>query len=444
MNIPEQKKTIRFTGTVVLVHIVFFLLALVYKRIYMGDSMEYIYEALNIKNYHFFYSGNPAMLIAPEYMTQRQPLYPLFLLAIYLFSVNNWVVLVLQNALSVFNIVYMRKMLTSIGYDTRYDKWLLLLVCTYPAQFINANTIAPDILLQTFTLLYVGLFIRWLQEKDLKYAIYMSMALIGGMLVKPVLYPFVFVHIVIVIVTAARLHLQMQRPVLVATVPLCAMLLYCYWNYTRTGKFHYSSNQAFNAVYYYYPYLSAKEGPDSAAHFLQHERQIIASIPEYKDQYDYANDRGSELLHQNFASYMAFHLKHSARILAEPGKAEIDLFTGKLTYGRLYSKEQTGFKATLQQKGISGLWPYISANPSLIVAAVIFIFNLVRLIGMLLFLTRRNMHILVRLLTGGLVAYFALAAGPIANTRYFLPVSLLCAGCAVIGFQLYTSRKAAS
>src|SRR4051794_24943157 len=86
-----------FIGIIALVHIVFFLLACCYRHIYMGDSFEYIYEALNIKNHFFFYSGNPSMPIAPEYMTQRQPLYPLFLLSVYLFTVNNWLVIVLQN-----------------------------------------------------------------------------------------------------------------------------------------------------------------------------------------------------------------------------------------------------------------------------------------------------------------------------------------------------------
>jgi hypothetical protein len=93
-----------FIGAVALVHVLFFLLACCYKRIYMGDSFEYIYEALNIKQYFFFYSGNPALPIEPEYMTQRQPLYPLFLLGVYLFTVNNWIVNFLQNILSVINI----------------------------------------------------------------------------------------------------------------------------------------------------------------------------------------------------------------------------------------------------------------------------------------------------------------------------------------------------
>src|ERR1035438_6064954 len=119
MSIKFGRQDKIFIGIIVLVHTVFFLLACSYKRIYMGDSFEYIYEALNIKRYFFFYSGNPAMPIIPEYMTQRQPLYPLFLLAVYLFSVNNWIVLALQNLVSVVNIYYVRQVFTGMGYQKK-------------------------------------------------------------------------------------------------------------------------------------------------------------------------------------------------------------------------------------------------------------------------------------------------------------------------------------
>ncbi len=431
-----------FIGIVVLVHVAFFLLACLYKRIYMGDSFEYIYEALNVKRYFFFYSGNPAMPIVPEYMTQRQPGYPLFLLTVYLFTVNNWVVLVLQNLLSVFNIFYARKTFFKMGYNEKYDWLLLLLIIAYPAQFINANTIAPDILLQTFTLLYFGNFVSVLQTKQLKYLIWMSLALVAGLFVKPVLYPFVIVHLLLIIGMGIYQRTALQRVVVVAIVPLCAVLCYNYSNYTRTGKFHFTSNQSFNANYYYYAYFNNKDGADSAAKFLQKERRDIAFIPEYKDRYDYANERGMNLLKQNFFPYMVYHLKNSARIFIEPGKAEMDLFTGKLTYGKLYSKEQTGFFATLKNKGAAGMSSYISNNPSLLIALLVFLFNCVRLVGLLVFLFKKDLHWLIRLFTLILLAYFAIAAGPISNTRYFLPVSLITIGAATMGYMGILQKRA--
>jgi len=441
MNHNSRNKDMRFACAIIAVHVLFFLLACHYTRIYMGDSFEYVYEALNIKKYFFFYSGNASLPIVPEYMTQRQPVYPLFLLSVYLFSVNNWIVLVLQNLLSVFNILYLRKTIERIGYNKKYDPLLLLLLIAYPAQFINANTIAPDILLQTFTLLYFGSFISLLQSKDRKYMIQMSLSLIAGLMVKPVLYPFVLVHIVILIVVSAQQKIMLQRTIVIALIPLCAVFFYNYWNYTRTGKFHFSSNQSFNAIFYFAGYFSQRDGADSGNEFLKKERRNIASIPDYEERYDYANERGIDLLKQNFAPYMVYHLKNSARIFIEPGKAEMDLFTGRLTYGRLYSKSQTGFYATLNEKGLSGLKEYICNNPSLPLALLVFIFNCVRLVGLFIFLFSKRFSTIIKLFVGVLLVYFAVAAGPIANTRYFLPVSLIAIGCAVLGYQGVFKKK---
>lgn len=440
MKLSIKKEDRLFIGVIALIHIVFFLLACSFKRIYMGDSFEYIYEAVNIRDYMFFYSGNPALPIEPEYMTQRQPLYPLALLGVYLFSVNNWIVLLLQNVLSVVNLLYLRRIITSLGYKKMYDMLLLLLLAAYPAQFINANTIAPDILLQSFTLLYFGLFVRLFTTRQLKYGLLMGLSLAAGALVKPVLYPFAVVHVVIVISVAIHHKTTMQRQLLVALLPLCIVMLYSYHNFMRTGKYHFSSNQAFNALYYYYPYISASEGADSANRFLAHERARCAAIPDYASRYDYANQRGSELLRSNFIPYMAFHLKHSARLLIEPGKGEIDLFTGRLTYGRLYSKEQTGFYATLKTKGAAGLKDYARNNPTLLLALAIGMFNVVRLVGLFWFFRRGGAHRGILLFTFILLGYFAVAAGPIANTRYLLPVSPIIIGLAVMGI---TARRQA-
>ncbi len=444
MRLFTDKKDIRFAGIVMLVHLAFFLLACMYKRIYMGDSYEYIYEACNIKNLFFCYSGNPALPIEPEYMTQRQPLYPLLLMGVYLFAVNNWIVLVIQNCLSVFNIIYVRKLIGQLGFDSRYDWLLLALLIAYPAQFINANTIAPDVLLQTCTVLYVGAFLKLYNSGSLKDAMWMGLWLIAGLFVKPVLYPFVVVHILVVVAVFMRHKVQLQRPLAIAILPLCAVLLYNYSNYTRTGKFHFSSNQSFNAIYYFKAYYGATQGADSAARFIVGERAAIAALPEYKDRYDAANARGVALLKEHFGPYMWFHIKNAGRIFIDPGKAEMDLFTGKLTYGRLYTDKNGGLFNALKEKGIGGLNGYIAGNPSLVWALLILVFNLVRAWGMVLFFTGRRIAGGIRLFLFVLMAYFAMAAGPIANTRYFLPVSLVAVGCAAIGWGNYLYKKQAN
>ncbi|WP_133162648.1 ArnT family glycosyltransferase [Flavipsychrobacter stenotrophus] len=441
MSFRYSKKDRSFISALVLVHAVFFLLALHYTRIYMGDSYEYIYEAMNIKNLFFFYSGNPAMPIQPEYMTQRQPLYPLFLSGVYLFSVNNWIVLVLQNLISIGNIVYARKLFLHLGFNRRYDWLLLLLVIASPSQFINANTIAPDILLQSFTLLYFGQFIALYKTRNLRHGWYMCLWLIAGLFVKPVLYPFVSIHFLTLFILFLRWNIKMQRPLLIMSLPVCVVLCYNYSNELRTGKSHFSSNQSFNAIYYFNAYYTATQGADSAAKFLANERADIDAFPEYKDRYDYANNRGIALLKEHFAPYMLFHLKSAGRIFIDPGKAEMDLFTGHLTYGGLYSKQSTGLATTMKEKGISGLGSYLSANRSMIFIIPILLFNLLRLCGMVLFFFDRSINKHIRLSALLLLLYFAVIAGPIANTRYFLPVSLIAIGCATIGISSTLQKR---
>ena len=407
----------------------------------MGDSFEYIHEAVNIKDAGFFYSANPALPIDPEFMTQRQPVYPLFLLMVYLFSINNWIVLVLQNILSIFNIWYFRKGIFSLGYSHKYDPLLLLLTIAYPIQFIYANTIAPEILLQTSVLIYFRHFILLFQQKILAHAVWASVALILGLFIKPVLYPFVAVHLLLLVGWAVSNKLSWPRALAIGLLPLCAVLFYNSWNYQRTDKFHFSSNQGFNATFYYYLFLSEKEGSKKARVFLDGERQKIAAIPVYKDRYDYANDRGLALLKADFIPYTLFHLKHSLRLFVEPGKAEIDLFTGKLTYGRLYANTNTGFKATIKEKGIKGLPVYVRQNPSLLIAVIIFLFNLVRLAGLLIFFFSKKVMLSARLFVLLLCAYFAATTGPIANTHYFLPISLITIGCAIIGYMHWWDKR---
>jgi hypothetical protein len=441
MDTASRNKDIRFIMLLVLLHAIAFLLASHYTRIYMGDSQEYIYEAINIKKSFFFYSGAPALPVTAEYMTQRQPLYPLFLLLVYTFTVNNWIVLLLQNILSILNIWIARKLFLRLGYNRRYDPVLLLFLIAYPAQFIYANTVAPDILLQSFVLLYVYYFVLLVKEKKGRYAFYMSLALIAGLFVKPVLYPFSAVHIIILLIFARHQRQAFRDMLLASFLPICAVLLYNTWNYERTGKFHFSSNQAFNAIYYYYQFEVSQYGTKKASAFLHDERARIAAMPTFKERYDYANARGTALLKGHFLPYTEFHLKNSLRFFVEPGKGEIDLFTGKLTYGTLYSGKGEGFYSTWKEKGMAGMGAYFRNNPSMILVIIVLLFNVLKIVLVILFLFNKRIPTVFRLFLFIFMCYFAITTGPIANTRYFLPLSLLVCGCAAMIWQVIQDNR---
>jgi hypothetical protein len=359
-----------------------------------------------------------------------------------MFSVNNWIVLLLQNAVSVFNIMYLRKSLSRLGYERKFDWLLALMTLMYPSQFINANIIAPDILLQSTVLVYFASFVKLVQGRKVTNAVYMTLALIAGLFIKPVLYPFVWIHIIVLLVVAWQCKVPIRRIVLPAVLPFLAVVLYSGWNYERTGKYHFSSMQSFNAIFYYQYFFADREGDVQAGKdFLEKERKKVASFKTFKEQYEYANNRGVSLLKENAAAYLPYHLKYSAKLLVDPGKGELDMFLGRLTLGGLYRHASKGFFAVLKEKDLSSFKAYMADNITLPFALVIVVFNMLRLLGLCLFLWYKENNGLVRLLVAGLTAYFILLAGPISNPRYFIPVSLIVMGASVLGYQQYFKKK---
>lgn len=426
---------LRFLAALLIVHAVFFVIAVHYKNIFNGDSAEYIYMALNIRDHFWFYSGNPAMPEVTELLTLRPPGYSLFLLLVYIFSINNWLVLVLQNILSVCNIYYLRSALAPLNYRKRYDWLLLAFVVIYPSQFINANTIAPDILLQSFVLLYFCQFLMLIQKKDWTHGLYMSLALIAGLLIKPVLYPFAYVHCILMLWVAMRFKSTVM-PYLAAILPLMVVMLYGAWNLKRTGKLHFTSTQSFNAIFYQYKFIEDKYGNDSALVFLKEERKQADAMEHFYERYDYAGNRSRELLLQNIGPYILFHAKMSLWILIAPGKGELDMFLGNLSLRKLYAKHQPrSLLNSVKHDGIKGLQMYANVNPSFPVTIVVLCFNILKIAGLAIFFMTKSINKYVRIFTAILIAYFIFTAGPIANTRYFIPVSLITAVCATIAYQ---------
>ncbi len=440
MKNKPTRADLRFLLSLIAVHTLYFIAAMYYGCIYNGDSQEYIDMAHNISK-GWLYAGDLSRPLQAELLTLRPPGYPLFMGLIYLVVKSNWAILIVQNALSIFNIMYLRYAIRSIGYTRRYDWVLLAFVLIYPSQYINTNNITPDLLLQTTVILYFSSFIRFVLHKNWRYALYMSLWLIVGLMIKPVSYPLVYIHALAMLLAGVIVYKDLLHSFLCAILPVLVVIGYGYFNFHRTGRLHFSSTQSFNAIFYYFNYYKETKGPDEARSFLDRERATIDTMGLFSDRYNYANRRGMQLLKQNFGGFMLYHSKHSVRMLIEPGKGEIDMFTGRLTLEKLYDlHDKSGFYATMKEKGANGLQDYVARNPSFPIAMVVLAFNLLRLAGMLLFFFSRRIDIRIRVFAFLLIAYYVFVAGAIAHIRYFMPVSLIAMGCAAIGFQLQLQR----
>lgn len=439
------KNSLVFIVAIVLLQAVFFFIALQCGHIYNGDSFEYIQEAINIKEQFFFYSGHRALPLSPEYMTLRTPGYPLFLLAVYLIGINNWVVLFLQNLVCLFNILYCRQTLKLLGYQPKYDGWLVLFLLFFPSQFVYTNLVAPDILLQTCTLVYFRYAVLFLKERHSKYTWYMAAALSAGLFIKPVLYPFAGIHLLMVLIYGlVYKNIELKHVFVAALLPVICIGLYSYGNKIRTGKFHFSSIQSFNAIFYYQRYFSDKVNVEQGDAFIEQERSDIAKLPRFADRYDKANARGMELLRSNFVPYISYHLGKSCMFFLETGRGELDEFTGRSTLGKLYSGKSKKFITVIRESNSKELIHYLKNNTVVLFALGILFMNILKIIGMLLFFIKAPVQPVVKWFTALFIVYFALITGPISNAHYVLPISLIGMCCSITGFMLILKKHQAS
>ncbi len=439
----DRSRDLIFLSVVVLVHLVFYLLAFHFKKIYNGDSFEYVQEALNIKEHFFFYCGNLALPVKCEYMTLRPPLYPLFLMAIYFFAVNSWLVLAIQNVLSVITIYYARDTMLKLGYKRTYDWLLLILIVAYPSQFFFANNICADTFLQCFVVWYFRQLVLFWEKKKWKYAFGASAAVFLGAMAKPIFFPFALINLVFMVLIARSYSLSIYRTILIALLPVCGILAYCGWNQSRTGKFHFSSIEEINTAVNYQMFMASREGTLSAMDAHDSLLARAAVLPSFKDRYALVSDCSRQYIKSHLASYIRFHLMHSVRFFIEPGKAEIDLFTGWLSYTFLGTREAVnkGFYATIDEKGWAGLKEYVARNPSIPIVLIILIGNIVKIMGLFLYCVNRSMPRMPRLFIMVIIGYFALAVGPVANTHYVLPVSLIMMCCGAVGIIEFINKR---
>lgn len=435
----SPRATIRFALVLLLWHAGFYALTLHYGVLYMGDSWEYVTAGYNILEHGTLYSGSQSLPVAEEYMTQRTPLYPVALAAVYAAGGTNWMAILLQGLMSVSSLLVLRSTLLRIGYNPRYDWLLLLLLLTFPPQYIHAMWVEPEALLQLFTVLYFRSWVLLVRGKCARHAWAMSGWLVLGLLTKPVLYPFAAVHAIVM--AAAAFRWKLSKGIFVAAlIPLLVVVGYRQVNKTRTGLAHFSSNGAFNALYYAYPFYQHRWGTDSAATWLDAQRAAVQKFPRFADRYAEAERRGAIFLRQHWLHYFPFHATGSARLLLDPGKADIDLFTGRLTYGKLYGIRHPGVTAQLP-----GITHSVGQNrivqPSFLLALAVLVFNIARVAGFGLFLTDVRQSPAVRIALLFLIVYFAWLAGPIAVPRYLLPVWPLMAGAAALGWSRILARR---
>lgn len=423
---------------IVLLHAIWFAAGMVWQRFYNGDSYEYIYLAENMKH-GWYYGANPLLPLNDYRMSLRTPVYSVLLLCFYtLFGYSNWIILLAQHILSIASCMLILDTFRKIFPSGRFSNLYLLFLAFYPAQMFFASTLAPDTVLQFFLMLYFRQLILSLQSHKGKHIAYMSLWLILATLTKPIVYPFLFLHLIYALWFRFR-----YRPGILwctAAVPVFIMMAYGAWNKQRTGLFHISSVQSNNLLYYnVHFFLNYKYGPAYADSVQLSYLQRQDALPDLKTKYEFASRESVAIIKAHFGAYCLYHGKESLRFFIEPGKSELDLFTGHLGYN--FNPDAPNFYKNYRERGLAGIWDYLKSYPWLPLLLLIVLFNILRTIGWLLFLRNKHIPSAIKWCGSLYILYFAAITGPVANTRYALPVLLVWSAMAAIGWSSILFRK---
>lgn len=420
-----------FIVLIIAMHIVWFLAGMTWGRFYNGDSYEYIYLAESISKGHY-YGANPAMPVIDYRISSRTPAYPLFLLTFYtLFGKSNIIVLLFQNLLSIASCCIILNTFQRISSFKKYSWIYLLFIVFYPAQMFFATTITPDTLLQFFLMLYFRQLVLSIYEPKVSRIGYMSLWLVLAVMAKPIVYPFLFLHFAFALWYSFRKKWKIT--ILTGAIPLLVIMSYGLWNKQRTGLFHISSVESNNLLYFNTRFfLVSKYGEPHADSVIRGVKKRIESMDGLKLKYESASREATTIIKNDLFAYGLFHLRESIRFFIEPGKSELDLYTGYLGYN--FNPKALTFYRSYKERGITGAWDYLKSYPWLPLVLLVFLFNLIRLAGAFLFMFNKNLPLSIRILSAVYILYFAAITGPVANTRYFLPVLLVLSAISVIGY----------
>lgn len=424
----------------ILLHLCWFVAGLCWRHFYNGDSYEYIYLAENIKH-GFYYGANAALPVIDYQFTSRPPLYSLLLLVSYaVFGVTNIPIFILQNILSIASCWMIYDIFNKLFPSRKYVWMYMLFIALYPAQLFFATTLTPDTILQFFLMLYCRELLLSFTSPKRSRILFMSLWLILATLTKPIVYPFLFLHFIYSFWCFFKT--RSVSVMLIGILPLAMLTGYGFWNKSRTGLYHISSVQSHNLLNFNArAFLIFKYGQAYSDSVLDQANLELDKRVGLKAKYQFADSAAKKIIRNDLWSYGLFHMKESARFFIEPGKIEIDLFTGYAGY--YFHPEAPNFYKSLKESGIAGAWNYLKSYPYLPFILLVILFNFLRIAGWILFLLNRNYKLPLKIFSSLYILYFAAITGPVSNTRYFMPVLLIMSAFSMLGFAGWIEKRKA-
>ncbi|MEL0454965.1 glycosyltransferase family 39 protein [Flavobacteriaceae bacterium SZ-1-7] len=412
-----------------IVHLIFLFVKISLGDFFLQDSHEYYQLAENIKNHFTFYSADLNAQINFEEYTKRPPFYGIFVLVFSFFLKSKTAVIIVQNILSFLGIVLTLKIFKHYFKQVNVKLFVTLIIISL-SQFIYANYLMSEILLQFLIILLCYTFHKTIQTKKLKYVLYSQIIIVLLFLTKPVFYLFIIPNVLICLWLTKKI---VKKAYLFSLIPIAAFFMYISWNAQRTGSYEFSSIQNLSLKNYNLKYFHIKKYGEDFAQKVNNEISSKANnTTNYKERQKTIKTTCVDYIKKDLFSYAWHHVRGSAMMFLDPGR--FDLYN----FFNYKNKEEEGFLAHLNKSGIAGAFQYFKEQPFLILILLPFIllFNIIKAVGFILFwLKQENRKLPISLFTLCIIIYIAALTGPSGASRFLVPILPIYCMFAAQGFN---------
>ena len=410
------------------------------------DSGRYLQAADNIRLYGELYArpwtGAQPQGQAVQEFTIRTLGYPLVVMGSGRGSSGLWTLLVFQNLLSMLNIGLVLTWWARRAQPTT-RQWLVVLVgiTTFPAQFIYANAVMSEVLLQTVVLTMTWAVVAFIRRRQLRYFAVGMGALVAALLIKPVFYPLAVVPAVLGMVLAWRWRTA-KSLIILGLMPLVVVVMYMGWNKQRTGYAHFSSIAEINLLHYNAAgVLRQVAGPAAEEIWVAGVLNDASVQPDFAARQQLIQRRAGAVLWAHPLVYARQHAQGMVTLFLDPGRFDISHLAGFA---------EPGGGGLLAQVRAGGLLRALSRLPVGLLTglALVLLANGIRLAlaarGFWRLGTSGQVLGTVRWVVLGLLVYVALLTGPLGAARFLVPVWPLLLAFALVGLRWPNEAEAGS
>ena len=422
--------------TLVGVHVLMLGWALSNRSWNFTDTGRYVQAAANMRQYGQLYarpwSGQVIQGAAVQEFTIRPVGYPWLIWQLGAVGEQPRALLVIQNLLSLLTIGIVLNWWGHTGrLRTGHWLWAMGSVLTFPAQFIYANAVMSEIVLQSVVVSFGVLSLLFIKTRKKRYYAGAAGMVVLGLLLKPVFYPLAAIVAGLGVVLAGGQ--RRASLALMGLVPLAVVGLYMGWNEKRTGYFHFSSITEINLLHYNAAGVVRQlEGPVAEEKWVNTVLRDANAQSNFSARQRLIQARAGAMLWAHPVVYAQQQLQGMAAFFLDPGRFDISQFLGLAppTGGGLLAHARAG---TLLRAVIS--------LPLILLGwlAIVLLANVGRLVlaarGFWRLRKSGPMLRYGRWVAVGLLLYVAVLTGPLGAARFLVPVWPLLLGLALVGLQ---------